>query len=398
MKNLLILMFVATFFIIGCSKQDNNTLEQSVAALDQQFEEYKIVTLDVASIVAQTAGKYDAAFTLNLDLEEKPEWVFNVKYHDFYHKDYTFYESNAQGDWVEVARTGRSDAYHGSSINKAHKALFIVRDYEITATIFEDGREVIIEPLANYVEGSPADQYIYYFVEADKEAENHTCGVSEEEIAAYQQSVDHHGHPHKADQCRDMSITYVADYEYRGKFSNNTTNTRNYIEDRIKFASYRYWNYNDYPLYFNLYTAYVRTTTSNPPTTSTNSSTALSQFRTWARANISTRDCSLLFTGRNFGTLFGKAYVGTVCKFTSGGDKRAFGMVTKNSGISSGTYNKVTAHEVGHTLGCSHQTSGFMKQGNHSTTGMATATEQELDAYIASNNSCMPLRNCVNFD
>lgn len=399
MKNFLILLAIATFFLIGCGKQENNSFEEAEASLDQQFEEYEIVTVDVANIVTQTSEKYTESFTLNLGIEDKPEWEFQVQYHDFYHKDYKCYETNAQGGWVEVFRKDRSNAYHGLSKNKKHRAMFIVRNHEFTGTIFEDGREMFIEPLSNYVEGSPADQYIYYFVGGDKGAAHHSCGVSEEEIRAYQESVANaSGSMGKAVQCRDMSITYVADYQYRGKFSNNTTNTRNYIEDRIKFASYRYWNYNDYPLYFNLYTSYVRTTTSNPPTTSTNSSTALSEFRTWARANISTRDCSLLFTGRDFGTLFGKAYVGTVCKYTSSGQKRAFGMVTKNSGISSGTYNKVTAHEVGHTLGCSHQTSGFMKQGNHSSTGMAAATEQELDNYISSNNSCMPLRTCVNFD
>lgn len=398
MKNRLIVMLVATFFIIGCSKQGKNTMEGSLASLDEQFEEYEIVTVDVQRIVNQTTGKYEGTFTLNLGIEEQPEWVFEVQYHDFYHKDYKAYESNAQGGWVEIPRTDRSDAFHGLSLNKAYKAMFIVRDYEFTGAILKDGREIFIEPLSIYVEGSPADQYIFYFVDGDKAGDRQSCGVTEEEIEAYQQSLHDHSHGHKAAQCRDMSITYVADYQYRSKFSNNTTSTRNYIEDRIKFGSYRYWNYNDYPLFFNLYTSYVRTTTSNPPTSSTNSSTALSEFRSWARSNITTRDCSLLYTGRNFGSLYGKAYVGTVCKYTSSGQKRAFGMVTKNSGVSSGTYNKVTAHEVGHTLGCSHQTSGFMQQGNHSSTTMAAATEQELDNYIASNNSCIPLRTCVNFD
>lgn len=397
MKNFLILVMVAALFLFGCSKQEKSNFEEPLASLDEQFEEYEIVTLDVSSIITQAVGK--ESLTLNLGMEEKPEWVFNVQYHNFYHKDYTLYESNAQGDWVEVSKTDRNDAYHGLSVNKSHRAMFVVRENEFTATIFEDGRELFMEPLSNYIEGSPADQYIYYFVGGDKAAAHHSCGVSEEEISTYQQSVEGNSNGHaKADQCRDMSITYVADYQYRGKFSNNTTNTRNYIEDRIKFASYRYWNYNDYPLYFNLYNAYIRTTTSNAPTSSTNSSTALSEFRTWARANITTRDCSLLFTGRDFGTLFGRAYVGTVCKSTSSGQKRAFGIVTKNSGISSGTYNKVTAHEVGHTLGCSHQTSGFMQQGNHNNTGMASGTRSELNTYISSNNSCIPLRTCVNFD
>jgi len=60
----------------------------------------------------------------------------------------------------------------------------------------------------------------------------------------------------------------------------------------------------------------------------------------------------MLFTGRNFENLFGIAYTGTVCKFFNG-QRRAFGFVTKNSGISATTYNKVTAHEIGHNLGCS---------------------------------------------
>jgi len=67
--------------------------------------------------------------------------------------------------------------------------------------------------------------------------------------------------------------------------------------------------------------------------------------------------------------------IGAVCKDDNNGEKTAYSMVTRLDGTSSHVYNKVTAHEVGHLLGAYHKTSGFMKQGTHSS-NYATSNSQ----------------------
>ncbi len=398
------------FLLLFFSCQKDTSIEESALEnlrfdqLDVLFTDYKIVNLPNQDLLQQSLEKKDQEFILDLQIEEKPSWVFSVNYHEFFDPDYKTFESDINGNWIEVQRTGRSDAFHGLSTDEHNRAMFIMEDELLTGSIYEGDIEYFIEPLSRFVSSANENQYVYYRLDADIAGNAAICGNDDSDsFSSLNDEED--GSTTNEDNtsaslrasCRDMSVTYVADYEYRGKFSNNTTNTRNYIENRLRYGSYRYWGYNDYPLYFRLWRSYIKTNTSNRPATSTNSSTFLSQFRSWSRAgNISHGDCNLIYTGRNFGTLFGKAYVGTVCKFYNG-QRRAYSMVTKNSGISSAVYSKVTGHEVGHTLGCSHQSTGFMKQGNHTNSSMPTATKNELDTYIASNNSCMPYRTCVNY-
>lgn len=396
-KKLVAFLFIVTL-VTSCSHNESaldDLVQQKYAALDNLFSAYTVVKIDKDKLLDYSKQNHDQQFQLDLQIPEKPNWVFNVEFHDFFKGEYKAFETDADGNWVEVIRNDRSDAYHGQSSDLESRAMFIMEDHLFTGNIYEGDEEYFMEPLDRFVEGVSADLYVYYNADADIAGKNSTCGNTDEDFVPGENDLGNTAMDRA--NCREMSITYVADYQYRGKFSNNSTSTRNYIENRLRYGSYRYWGYNGYPLYFWLYRSYVRTTTSNAPTTSTNSSTALSQWRTWARANVSNGDSNLLYTGRDFGTLFGRAYVGTVCKYTSAGQRRAYGLVTKNSGISASTYNKVTAHEVGHNLGCSHQTTGFMKQGNHNNTTMASGTVSELNSYISSNNGCMPLRTCVSY-
>jgi len=391
-------VLIVFLFLASCQKDkvsEENVSEQlRFEQLDELFTDYKVVTIAHQAILQHSLAHTEQGFTLDLQMEEKPSWVFTMNYHEFYDPDYKAYESDSNGNWVEVERVGRSDAFHGQSVDKQNRAMFIMEDQLLTGSIYEGDIEYFMEPLNRFVSTASPNQYVYYRTDADIIGNAATCGNSEADFSVISDPGNSTALSPRA-SCRDMSVTYVADYEYRGKFGNNTTSTRNYIENRLRYGSYRYWGYNSYPLYFRLWRSYIKTNTYNRPATSTNSSTFLSQFRAWCRAgNISHGDSNLIYTGRNFGTLFGKAYVGTVCKFYNG-QRRAYAMVTKNSGISASVYSKVTGHEVGHMLGCSHQSTGFMKQGNHSNSSMPTATRNELNNYIASNNSCMPYRTCV---
>ena len=199
--------------------------------------------------------------------------------------------------------------------------------------------------------------------------------------------------------CSDMSLNYVADYEmWNNKFGRNDTDMRNYIENRLKFASYRYWGYNGYPLYFRLYTRYTRKDFNNRPMTSGDRSGALAEWRTWGNNpdNIRYADERVLFTGRDYGGLFGIAYTRAMCRRTND-QYLSFAYVTKIDGISPAVYSKVTGHEVGHNLGAGHQDEGFMQQGRHSNRGMPQSTRSELDSHLSGNSSCLDPRECVNY-
>ena len=391
--------FALAAFTFSCQDEaaisSSEDTQANYSELDAAFTGYEVVELPTADILARSVGREADGFNLDLGLTEHPTWNFLLQHHDFTNGgDYKAYVSGENGDWVEIEREGRQDAYHGQTVDHQSRGMFLMEDNVLRAEIYDADVQYGLDPLSEYVAGASPNQYVLYRLDADIAGNRFECGT-EDDVHLDGKQVG--GDAFKA-TCREMSVSYIADYDfYKNKFGRNSTNTRNWMEARLKFGSYRYWGYNDYPLYFWLYRSYVQTNGNNEPSTSSNSSTFLSNYRAWARAgNITRGDANLCYTGTDFGGLFGLAYTSTVCKFTSSGKRRAFGIVTKLSGISSSVYSKVTGHEIGHELGAGHQNSGFMKQGNHSNSSMPTATRNQLNTHINSYNSCMGNKTCVN--
>ena len=400
MKNVNLFTLGLTLIILfsSCEKEelvyDENLIIGQYTALDKLFSEYTVVEIDNDGILDYSKEKHHEEFVLDLNITEKPNWVFNVNFHDFFGEDYKAFDTDANGNWVEIIRKDRSDAYHGQSNDLEKRAIFIMEDHLFTGNIFERNTEYFIEPLNRFVDNASANLYVYYPTAADIEGEKFRCGNTDSHTTAdIHDTESEYSSSTKAANCRELAITYVADFQYRAKFDDKSSSTRNYAENRIRFASYRYWGYNNYPLYFKLYRSYIRTTTSNPPSTSNEIWGAKDDFRRWASSNITRGDVNLLFTGRNFGGWHGWAHGTTVCKSPA----YANAVVTKADGVSASRNNTIVAHEIGHTLSCSHEGWGFMKNGGNSS-GMHPSTRHQLDSYIYWNNWCMPSRSCVSYN
>ncbi len=397
MKTLKLIFAVLTLPILfsSCLKEKiyhENDIVQQYTALDKLFSEYTVVEIDTDRILNYSKEKHNEEFVLDLKIQNKPNWVFNVNFYEFFKPDYKVFESNANDDWVEVIRTDRSDAYHGQSVDLKSKSMFIMEEHLFTGNIYEGDTEYFIEPLNRFVNNSSPNLYVYYPINADISGEHATCGNTDEDFLNIEEREPVSTLEYRAG-CREMSITYTADYQLREKFGNNTSSTRNFVENRIRYASYRYWGYNKFPLHLRLYRGYIRTTKGNPPTTSTNPSTSLGQWKTYAKKHLPTADGNLLFTGRNVG-VSGNAYPRTVCRF-SGGARLAFAQIHRWTGASNAFLSKVTAHEIGHLLGALHSTTGFMIPGGYTYTNMAKVSRSEMSSYISRNNSCMPNVTCA---
>jgi len=352
--------------ISSCEKGSIMSESPNSEVLNNLFSEYQIVKIANNELLALSKNRKEEGFILDLKIPQKPSWSFSVQFHNFYDDDYQSYEDDANGNWVEVISSNRSDAFHGLSLDKKSRAMFIMEDNQFSGEIYEGDIQYGLEPLTDFVAGASPKQYVYYRLDADIAGNQLQCDNSN----VSQIKDDQPGIDLRDDSCREMSITYVADYEYYKKFDKNSTDTR----------------------------AYVETSTSNKPATSSDKSTFLSEWKSWGRdGNIGQADANLLFTGRYFEGLYGKAYKRVVCR-TYNGLKKAYGVITKQSAINGSTYSKVTAHEIGHMLGAEHTSTGFMKTGNHKNRSMPQVTRNELNNYISDNNSCMRNRTCVDYD
>ena len=128
--------------------------------------------------------------------------------------------------------------------------------------------------------------------------------------------------------------------------------------------------------------------------TETNVNSLLSLFDTWAAANAGPRDAAALLSGQNFsGSTVGLAAVGGMCRASSGS------LITQVTFNSTPYHGSALAHETGHLLGMSHDSSGnvcdssgFVMASTGCTncgnqpTQFSPCSDAALDAWLAGGN------------
>ena len=127
--NKLLAFVLIVLLITSCSQEElalNEIAKKEYTELDNLFSAYTVVKVDKDLILNHSKDMHDEQFVLDLQIEEKPNWVFNVGFHDFFKGEYKAYETDADGNWVEIIRTDRSDAYHGESVDLESRAMFII--------------------------------------------------------------------------------------------------------------------------------------------------------------------------------------------------------------------------------------------------------------------------------
>ncbi len=127
---------------------------------------------------------------------------------------------------------------------------------------------------------------------------------------------------------------------------------------------------------------------SSSPYTGTDSSSVLSQFRTYTNTNrhLGTADLYHLFTGRTFDSyVAGIAYVGVVCASPS----YSYG-TSENLGRALNIV--VAAHELGHNFGAQHDTGGGYIMSPSASSGLSqfsTQSKTQVAAHVGTYNSCL---------
>ncbi len=200
-----------------------------------------------------------------------------------------------------------------------------------------------------------------------------------------------------------VEIGVGTDYEYFVKNSSSVTTTLNDIELIWNFSESVYED--DVSIVFELTTTVVRASSSDPYSSSTDSSDILNQFRSqWNSTGNDEyrikRDVAHIHTGKNVANgVLGLAYVGTVCE-----QGFAYAMVESKWTSNLTFRTAVTVHELGHNFGAGHcdQISGCSSQPCRimcsSAGGCDSISGSNLKFETCAVNSIVNYRNSVTCD
>lgn len=258
------------------------------------------------------------------------------------------------GDGVLVEQTpppvqtyqGVLDGVEGSVVSASlHNGL--------TAVVRIDGafpRDFVVQPLTEAFDGAPAGAHVVYSARnvVDQHAQ---CGgaLLHGNMGGALDNLEESPVTGGSSRVRKIcQIAFDADFEFYQLNGSSVPNTTADIENVLNSVRITYER--DCDVTFAITTVIVRSTSSDPYTTS-DSSALLTQFRNYWQANHGsvTRDIAHLMTGRNVdGSVIGIAWLSAVC--TSNGYGLSQSRFTSN-------FNQrfsLTAHEVGHNFSANH--------------------------------------------
>ncbi|MEL6867182.1 MAG: M12 family metallo-peptidase, partial [Bacteroidota bacterium] len=183
-----------------------------------------------------------------------------------------------------------------------------------------------------------------------------SCGATDrqEKIS----DLEHHEDHRMMSGCggRIIDIAIASDHSMFLKFG-TINNVRNHLEGILNNVQTNYDNEFAQPITFNAVTFFISACAfCDPWTSSTNSSSLLSSFRSWGNdGGFGTGfDIGQLWSNRNFdGTTIGLAYVGTVC-----GSSRY--NICQDFSTNAARLRVLSAHEIGHNLSAQHTPGGIM--------------------------------------
>jgi hypothetical protein len=217
-----------------------------------------------------------------------------------------------------------------------------------------------VQPASDFDPAQPANRHVVYDAR-DAIAPNGICGNGLFDLALpdWMNANEMGGGGVAGTQPNIAEIGFDADFEFFQKNGSNVNNTVNDIESVMNGVEFIYDR--DVNIGYEFTTIVVRTTTSDPYTTSVMGD-LLCEFRTkWNTAPESgiQRDVAQLYTGKSIqGSVIGLAWLGVLCNQAgndcAGSGNLAYSCVESRYTLVAAFRQSLSAHELGHNWGASH--------------------------------------------
>lgn len=361
-----------------------------------EFQVYSIKTNEILDYVSKQSG----SFPFNLDLEgTKLEAILASSFDGSQSP-----ERIAMTESGMVALPPRKQVkYQGFNQTPESGSVFFIFGHKMIGGAFMlNGTPYALEPLWHHVEDAPTDLYVLYDVTKAIIPDNPICGTNELE---HQCTDPDHQHEDEAMEesaesgrsqpgCKEVEYASALDWLFVNKYGSEQD-----AWDRVDFVmglvEFQYTGHfdNDY-IYIRTHEFASTCSTCDPSvwTNTTNSSTLLTNFRSWGQGGgfgNTAYDVAGLWTNRTFQSgVVGIAYVGGLCN-----SFKYHCLMDFSS--QSWAMRVMVSHEIGHNFNCQHDASnGFiMSPSVNNTTQWSNASKITINNYTAgSNGNCMT--NC----
>lgn len=330
-------------------KLDLNSIKTE---LDQQFKQYKIVSIDVKSILDEV-DDFQGIKRLSLKIDETETWPMEI------------YPANRLVEEMKINTATGDDftnnvnvyPYSGNLQNDASSdiRLTVAEDF-IYGYIQDDSYNRFIEPLRYIVKGAPQHLFIVYngddviFPEGNTCASSHTAKKTKE-MSSSSKSTG---------LCFEVEVSTASDWLMFSSYSQDVAALTAHNVGVMNNVQGNYDDEFDDEILFVLVEQWISNcSTCDPWTNSTAAGTLLNSFRSWGPTGFAqTHDIGQLWTNRNFdGSTIGIAYVGVVCT-------NSRYQCLEDFSNNANTKRVMVAHEIGHNFDAVQSSTGHDPSGS----------------------------------
>ncbi len=327
---------------------ENNSVLQSI------FQKYELVTVNPEKVAEKFRETNDYQ-KIYLKLGSAFEGEVQLLRNKLYTENYTAKALTSKGESILGIPTCVPMMGYVVS-NPSHKISITIDNNFMYGFVETDQGDVYFEPVMDFKENAPVDQFVVYNAKDLVPNTNIKCGVTEQ---------THFVENHKDDiaespsACYDIELAIASDFSMYTKYNNSTTNVGNHNAGIINNVNVSYTSQFIHNINFAIVTQYYVTVAgSDPWSSSTDAGTLLGSFRTWGESNGFGSgvlyDLGELWTNRDFdGATVGLAYVGVVCS----GYKYH---ILQDFTTTGAQLRCMTAHEIGHNFNIGHDDMGSL--------------------------------------
>lgn len=352
----------------------------------QELNVYGAFAINEKSI-SKYVDENDGAAAFTLSLSEDLSFDLYLFERNILSDDYVLTTSNEDGQLQDVESFQRPKTYYGYLPDKLNSeiALTIADDF-IYGFIFDGTDSYFIQPEKDWLEGS--SRFVIYNEKDAKENPDVSCGVT----AAHNHKKEDNNAQYNPENesCLKAPYAIANDFSIFAKYG-STANVMNRNIGVVNNVNVNYKGFFSSDIELQIVQQVIVTSSvGNPWTSSTDPYVLLPDFTNWGPTGFSqTYADASLWSNRDFdGATVGLAYVGTVCGLSRYN-------VLQDYTSNAASIRVLTAHELGHNFGASHDASGapyIMAPSVGNATSWSSASINSINNLLAS-VSCLPSCN-----